>query len=80
VDISTLNQVGYGIRVGDMTVSDKIRILNDADEMIVVATLAKEEEVEAPVVEAEAVTSTEPELSVERGKKEEEGTEEKEKK
>ena len=80
VDISTLNQVGDGIRVGDMTVSDKIRILNDADEMIVVATLAKEEEVEAPVVEAEAVTSTEPELSVERGKKEEEGTEEKEKK
>jgi large subunit ribosomal protein L25 len=81
VDISVLNEIGDGIRVGDITVSDKVRILNEPDEMIVVATLAKEEEVEVPVAEAEAaVAPTEPELSVERGKKEEEVPEEKEKK
>jgi hypothetical protein len=75
-----LNEIGDGIRVADITVSDKVRILSDPDEMIVVATLAKEEEVEVPAAEAEAVTPTEPELAVERGKKEEEVPEEKEKK
>jgi large subunit ribosomal protein L25 len=73
VDISALQKVGDGIHVRDITVSEKVRILDDADNMVVVATLAKEE-VEAPVGEAAAaVTPTEPELSVERGKKEEEG-------
>ncbi|SRR6266498_3477232 len=76
IDISKLNQVGDGIRVGDVNLSENVRILNDADEMIVVTTLEKEEEVEVPAAEA-AVTPTEPELAVERGKKEEEGTEEK---
>jgi large subunit ribosomal protein L25 len=75
VDISALQKVGDGIHVRDIVVSDKIRILDDADNMVAVATLAKEE-VEAPVAEAVAVvTPTEPELSVERGKKEEEGVE-----
>lgn len=76
IDISNLNQVGDGIRVGDLNVSDKVRVLTDPDEMIVVTTAAKEEEVEAPAAEA-AVTPTEPELAVERGKKEEEENEEK---
>jgi large subunit ribosomal protein L25 len=76
VDISKLNQVGDGIRVSEIDVSDKVRVLTDPDEMIVVTTAAKEEEVEAPAAEA-AVTPTEPELAVERGKKEEEENEEK---
>jgi large subunit ribosomal protein L25 len=74
VDISPLLKPGDGIHVRDVTVSDKIRVLDDADEMVVVATFAKIEE-EAPAVVEGAVVApeaTEPELSVERGKKEEE--------
>jgi large subunit ribosomal protein L25 len=73
VDISALQKIGDGIHVRDIVVPEKVRILDDADNMVAVATLAKEE-AEAPVAEvAAAVTPTEPELSVERGKKEEEG-------
>lgn len=80
VDISVLGKIGDGIRVKDIQVSDKVRLLDDAETMIVVATMPKVEE-EAAVAGAEgavaAVTPTEPELSVERGKKEEEASEEK---
>jgi large subunit ribosomal protein L25 len=81
VDISSLNQIGDGIHVSDITVADNIRILDDSDIMIVVATAAAKEEEVVPVagVEVAAVTPTEPELSVERGKKEEEVEEEKKK-
>jgi large subunit ribosomal protein L25 len=77
VDISALARPGEGIRVRDVQVSDKVRILNDSDTMVAVATFAKVEEEGAAVPGAEGVTptSTEPELSVERGKKEEEGEE-----
>lgn len=77
VDISALKRPGEGIRVRDVKVSDAVRILNDADTMVAVATFAKVEEEGAAVPGAEAVTPTaaEPELSVERGKKEEEGEE-----
>jgi large subunit ribosomal protein L25 len=74
VDISALARPGDGIRVRDVKVSDKIEILNEPDTMIAVATFAKVEE-EAPAVPgAEAVTpvEAEPEMAVERGKKEEE--------
>lgn len=76
VDISSLAQVGDGIHVRDITLPEKVRVLDDPDEMVVVATYAKEEEIEEPVV-AEAVVAegAEPELSVERGKKEDEGEE-----
>jgi large subunit ribosomal protein L25 len=79
VDISPLIKVGDSIHVRDITLGDKVRILNEPDNMIVNATYAKIE-VEAPVAPVEGVIpgaeSTEPELSVERGKKDEEGTEE----
>lgn len=75
VDVSVLKQIGNGIRVRDLELSDNIRVLNDEDEMVAVATAAREEE----VVEAAAVVpgaeAAAPALSVERGKKEEEGTE-----
>jgi large subunit ribosomal protein L25 len=73
VDISVLMQVGDGIHVRDIAVSDKVRVLDDPDEMVIVATYAKEEEAETPAV-AEGVVpeAAEPELSVERGKKDEE--------
>ena len=79
IDISTLNRPGEGIRVRDVVVPDKIRLLDDPDTMVAVATFAKVEEEVAPAAGAEGVTPTptEPELAVERGKKEEEGSEEK---
>jgi large subunit ribosomal protein L25 len=75
VDISILKQIGDGIRVRDVDamLTDKVLVLNDLDDMVAVVTAAKEEAVEAPA-EGEAVAeAASPELSVERGKKEEEG-------
>lgn len=74
VDISVLSRIGDGIRVRDVVVSDKVRILENPDTMVAVATAPKVEEESAGVPGAEGVTSTEaePELSVERGKKEDE--------
>ena len=77
VDISAMKRPGEGIRVRDVQISDKVRILNDSDTMVAVATFAKVEEEGAAVPGAEVVTpaAAEPELSVERGKKEDEGEE-----
>ncbi|HET9908795.1 MAG TPA: 50S ribosomal protein L25 [Anaerolineales bacterium] len=74
VDISVLSRIGDGIRVRDVVVSDKVRILENPDTMVAVATAPKVEEEGAAVPGAEGVTPTEaePELSVERGKKEDE--------
>jgi large subunit ribosomal protein L25 len=74
VDITALARPGDGIRVRDLKVSDKVRLLNDPDTMVVVATFAKVEEEVAAVPGAEGVApaEAEPELAVERGKKEEE--------
>jgi len=76
VDISSMVKLGDGIRVRDVQVSDKVRLLDDPDTMVVVATIPKVEEEPVAVPGAEAVAATvataEPELSVERGKKEEE--------
>jgi large subunit ribosomal protein L25 len=87
VDISGLAQVGDGIHVRDIVMSEKIRVLDDPDEMVIVTTFAKVEAVEEAPVAVEGTVATEaegaqPELSVERGKKEEEtaAAEEKEKK
>ena len=77
VDISVLARPGDGIRVRDIKVSDKVRLLDDPDTMVAVATFAKveEEAVGVPGAEGVAPAETEPELAVERGKKEEEGEE-----
>jgi large subunit ribosomal protein L25 len=77
VDISVLARPGDGIRVRDVKVSDKVRLLDDPDTMVAVATFAKveEEAVGVPGAEGVAPAETEPELAVERGKKEEEGEE-----
>jgi large subunit ribosomal protein L25 len=73
VDISPLAQIGNGIHVSDIKLADNIRVLTDEDEMVVVATAPK---VEEATVATEAVPGAtpepaQPELSVERGKKEE---------
>ena len=74
VDISVLERPGDGIRVRDVKVSDKVQILDDPDTMVAVATFAKVEEEVAGVPGAEGVAPEEgePELAVERGKKEDE--------
>ena len=83
LDISVLAKPGEGVRVKDVVVSDKVRLLDDPDTMVAVATFAKVEEETAAVPGAEAavaaVSAAEPELSVERGKKEDEAEEKKKK-
>jgi large subunit ribosomal protein L25 len=79
LDISAMAKPGDGVRVREIIVPDSIRLLDDPDTMVAVATFAKVEEESAAVPGAEGVTptSTEPELSVERGKKEDEADEKK---
>jgi large subunit ribosomal protein L25 len=67
VDISVLESIGDSIYVRDIVLSDKVEVLTDPEEMVVVATAAESEE-----VGEEAAVQAEPELSVERGKKEKE--------
>jgi large subunit ribosomal protein L25 len=76
VDISGLNKIGDSIHVRDVVFSDKIKVLTGLDDMIINATAPKVEEVVEAVVPEAAAAGTEPELAVERGKKEEEGGEE----
>ena len=73
VDISVLARVGDALRVRDVALSDKVRVLENPDTVVAVASAPKVEEVAAAVPGAEGVTptATEPELAVERGKKEE---------
>ena len=73
VDISRLANIGDGIHVRDLVLSDKVQILEDPDEMIVLTAAPKEEveEVVAPEAEVAAEEAAEPEV-IEKGKKEEE--------
>ncbi len=66
VDISGLAKLGDSVRVRDVVLSDKVKILDDLEEIVAVATAPKKEEIieEAPVEEEAA-----PEV-IERGKKE----------
>ncbi len=68
VDISGLAELGDSIRVRDVVLSDKVKILADLEEIIVVVTAPRKEELvaEAPVAEEAA-----PE-EIEGGKKEKE--------
>jgi large subunit ribosomal protein L25 len=73
IDMSVLARPGDGIRVRDVKVSDKVRLLDDPDTMVAVATFAKvdEEGAGVPGAEGAAPAESEPELAVERGKKDE---------
>ena len=53
VDISILKDPGDGIRVGDLTVSENILVLDDADMMVAVASASKIEEALAELEELE---------------------------
>ncbi|PIT93450.1 50S ribosomal protein L25 [Candidatus Falkowbacteria bacterium CG10_big_fil_rev_8_21_14_0_10_43_11] len=52
VDISVLNSFDSAIHVKDLRVPAAVKILNDAEEIVVNVSEPKEEEVEAPVAEA----------------------------
>lgn len=76
VDISILKQIGDSIRVHDVDemLTDKVVVLNNPDDMVAVVTMAKDESAEgAAAVPGEEAAA--PELSVERGKKEDESAE-----
>ncbi|HNN13114.1 MAG TPA: 50S ribosomal protein L25 [Anaerolineales bacterium] len=75
VDIAVLAQIGDSIRVRDLVVSDKVRILADEDDTIAVVTLIKDETTTTAAVPGEEAAA--PELSVERGKKDEEAPDKK---
>lgn len=80
VDISAMKKPGEGIRVREVQVSDKVRLLADPDTMVAVATFAKVEEETAATTGAAATPgATEPEIAVERGKKEDEADDKKKK-
>ena len=70
VDIAALAKVGDSVHVGDLVLSENVKILSAPTEMLVIATAAKVEE----AVEAVAAVAgvEEPEV-IEKGKKEEEG-------
>ncbi|HMD88177.1 MAG TPA: 50S ribosomal protein L25 [Anaerolineaceae bacterium] len=68
VDISNLNKIGDGLYIRDIKLSDKISILEDQDEMVVLITAPAAEE----VVEEVAVPGAEEPEVIEHGKKEEE--------
>jgi large subunit ribosomal protein L25 len=77
VDLSSLLKIGDVIHVSDVHLSDKVQVLDAPDELIVIATAPKVEVIEEVVPVAE-VEGEEPEISVERGKKEGEEAEEQE--
>ena len=82
VDISTIKEIGNSIRVRDIALPENVAVLEDADEIVIIATLAKEEKEPvaaegAAVVPGAEVAAAAPSLSVERGKKEEEVPEKK---
>ena len=81
VDISGIANIGDGVHVRDIVMPDNVTLLDDPDEMIVLATAPREEEEEEEEVtpEEEALEEgAEPEV-IEKGKKEEEEGEEEEK-
>jgi len=70
VDISSLKQIGDGIFVKDLDLSEKVTVLSNLEDMVVIITGAAPEEVEEEGLE-EVEGAEEPEV-IERGKKEEE--------
>ena len=76
VDIASLKEIGNSIRVREITVPENVEVLDDADEIAIIATIVvvKEEADDvaaAAAVVAAAEAAATPEISVERGKKEE---------
>lgn len=67
VDLGALARIGDAIHVRDVAPIENVRFLDDPDEMVVIATFAKDEEAAVPGAAGE---TAEPEI-IEKGKKEE---------
>jgi large subunit ribosomal protein L25 len=52
IDISVLKEIGDSLLVSDLVVSDKVKVITDGSETLVVATATREEAVEEVAVEA----------------------------
>jgi large subunit ribosomal protein L25 len=80
VDISPLKEIGNSIHVRDFVVPANVLVLDDADEIAIIATAVKEDAADVAVAAADAAATAAaataaaaaPALSVERGKKEDE--------
>lgn len=70
VDVSKLATLEDQIKVSDLVFPKSAKVSVDQDEVVAMISVAKEEPVEAPVMDISAI-----ETSVERGKKEEDGAE-----
>jgi len=79
VDISSIKEIGNSVRVRDIPMPQNVEVMEDEDDIVIIATLAKEEKEPGVGEGAEGAVEAAPSISVERGKKEEEGTEEKKK-
>jgi large subunit ribosomal protein L25 len=77
VDVSSLKEIGNSIRVKDIVLPQEVAVLEDPDEIVMIATLAKEEAVAEVAAVPGAEEAAAPSLSVDRGKKEEEAAEKK---
>ncbi len=75
VDISSIKEIGNSIRVRDIPLPENVLVTADEDEIVIIATLPREEAPEGGVVVPGAEAA--PGLSVERGKKDEEAAEKK---
>jgi large subunit ribosomal protein L25 len=72
VDISELNKIGDGLYVRNIVLSEKVTVLDQPEEMVILATAPKIEVEEVVTPEAAVVEeAAEPEV-IEKGKKEEE--------
>jgi large subunit ribosomal protein L25 len=72
VDISSIKEIGNNIRVGEIPLPANVTVLDDADDIVIIASLAKEEAPEEGVAVVPGAEVAAPAISVERGKKEEE--------
>lgn len=70
VDIASLSTLESQLHVSDIKLPSGVKMVTDADEVVAAIAVAKEEPVEPVAFDANAI-----ELSVEKGKKEEEGAE-----
>ena len=72
VDISVIKEIGNNIHVRDIPLPENIVVLDDVDDVVIIATVVKEEASDIAAAGAPGAEVAAPDLSVERGKKEEE--------
>ena len=73
VDISVIKEIGNNIHVRDIPLPENIVVLDDVDDVVIIATVVMEEASDIAAAAVPGAEAAAPDLSVERGKKEEEG-------